>query len=133
MTETRQFHIGDIISAITGHLVSPRGIEGIYDILNWMTGDNLYTHALPRAQRECEPELRRQHPDLAAINVPDSIHDEASLRAWLTEITPVYGETRAVAPVSGVDHTVIDPLAELAMMRPDAPVIVVVPAPGEEV
>ena len=35
-------------------------MDGIYDILNFLTGDNLYTHQLPRAMRECEPWLRAQ-------------------------------------------------------------------------
>jgi hypothetical protein len=36
-----------------------------------------------------------------------------------------HGETREVAPLDPVDHTRIDPLTELAMMRPDAEVITV--------
>lgn len=53
----REFHIGDILSITTERLVSPRLIEGVYDILNYMTGDNLMTHQLPRASRHCAPYL----------------------------------------------------------------------------
>lgn len=60
------FHISDILSITTGRLVSNRHIEGVYDILNFLTGDNLFTHQLPRASRECEPWLRTQFPQLFA-------------------------------------------------------------------
>lgn len=49
--ETKSFHIGDVLSAMTGTLVSPRHIGGVYDVLNWMTGESLMTHQLPRASR----------------------------------------------------------------------------------
>jgi hypothetical protein len=39
VTTTRAFHLGDILSVTTGCLVSPRGIAGVCDILNWMTGE----------------------------------------------------------------------------------------------
>jgi hypothetical protein len=122
---TRDFHIGDILSITSGKLVSPRHIGGVYDILNWMTGDNLMTHQLPRASRECEVPLREQHPDLAAVEVPDSVNSEESLLFWLAEQTATYGETRPVQPLQAGDHTEIDPLAEIAMMRPDLPVIAI--------
>lgn len=39
MSATRDFELGDILSITTGALVSRRHIDGVYDILNWMTGD----------------------------------------------------------------------------------------------
>jgi hypothetical protein len=136
--QTRDFHIGDIISAMTGKLVSPRHIGGVYDVLNYMTGDELFTHQLPRASRECEPHLREQHPDLAAIVFPDwsgltSDNAEATVMAWLAEQVAVFGETRPVRALPADDHTSINPITELKMMRPDALVVGVdVPEAGAD-
>ena len=58
--ETREFHLGDILSITTGYLVSRRHMKGVYDILNFMTGDTLFTHQLPRAGDECKPYLLKQ-------------------------------------------------------------------------
>lgn len=60
----RKFHISDILSVTTGRLVSLRHMDGVYDILNYLTGDDLFTHQLPRANRQCLPWLREQFPDL---------------------------------------------------------------------
>lgn len=120
---TRDFDLGDILSVTTGLLLSPRHIEGVYDILNWMTGDNLTTHQLPRASEECRPELFRQHPKLAAVAPPDQFDSEEHIWSWLAEQVAIYGKTLPVAPLNPADHTSIDPTAELKMMRPDMPIL----------
>ena len=129
---TKTFHLGDILSITTGRLVSPRHIGGVYDILGWMTGESLFTHQIPRASRECEGPLLAQHPDLAEVTVPAEFGNgsegsaKEAVESWLAEQVAVYGETREVAPLHEDDHTRIDPLAELAMMAPHVPVIVVI-------
>lgn len=122
---TRSFHIGDILSITDGRLVSPRHVGGIYDILGWMTGESLMTHQLPRAMNECSGNLRAQHPDLAAIQVPAGLGGEDAVLAWLSEQVAVHGETREVAPLPEGEHTHVDPIAEIKMMRPDLPILVV--------
>ena len=60
----KEFHISDVLSVTTPYLLSTRHIDGVYDILNFLCKDNLYTHQLPRASREVEPWLRTQFPQL---------------------------------------------------------------------
>lgn len=117
MAKTRTFHIGDILSITTGILVSPEHIGGVYKILNHLTADNLFTHQLPRAGRECEPYLRECFPDLAAIEAPE-FKDEAHVHRWLAEIVAQHGETREVEPMADGVHEYRNPLAELEEMAP---------------
>lgn len=128
---TKRFHLGDVLTITTGRLVSLRHMEAVYDVLNWMTGDNLMTHQLPRAMDECQPHLLAQHPDLAGIEVPDFGDGpreqlEIAIADWLAEQVARFGEYREVAALADGDHTVIDPLEELAMNYPNIPVIGVV-------
>lgn len=111
----RNFHIGDIISVTTDVLVSPRGIRGFSDILSYMVGEDLFTHALIRASKECAPDLVRQHPDLADIEVPE-FRDEDHFATWIGEMVVKHGELRPVIPLHPDDHTVIDPIQELHLM-----------------
>ena len=132
---TRTFHLGDVLSITTGALVSPRHMDGVYDILNWMTGDSLFTNQLPRAMDECQGPLLAQHPDLAAIVLPDCGNSRAEAKAnverWLAEQVAVYGETREVTPLDPADHTQMDPFTELRKMAPHAEIITVeVPGDG---
>jgi hypothetical protein len=124
--ETRLFHLGDILTITTGRLVSPRHMDGVYDILNFMTGDNLFTHQLPRACDECAGPLLAQHPDLAAVDVPENFGGKEDADAWLTRQVARFGEMRTVTPLHEDDHTRIGPLMELSRIAPQAEVIAVI-------
>ena len=113
-TMTKQFHIGDILSVSHGRLVSPTHIDGVYAILNYMTGDKLFTHQLPRACRECEPWLRRQFPWLNEIRADGVGRD--NWQQWLDKCIATYGEHHDVEPIPQDDHDRIDPLADLQEM-----------------
>lgn len=112
MMQRRDFDLGDILSCTTGLLVSPRKIEGVYDILNFMTGDNLFTHQLPRACRECAPVLLRQHPQLAEVTEA-SAAGVTDWAAWLDEQKTRFGDTLPVEPCGPGVHERIDPISEL--------------------
>lgn len=119
---TKPFHIGDILSVTTGCLVSPRGIAGVYDILNYLTGEDLYTHQLPRAMRACRPALIAAFPQLAAADmrgVTPYNHD-----ARLAAAVATYGETLPVATLARGTYARQEPIAELLEMT-DKPIIVI--------
>lgn len=122
---TRTFDLGVILTITTGRLVASGGIHAVHELLDYMASDQLLTHQLPRAAEECQPELLRQHPDLSAVEVPDEFPHppEQSVPAWLADQVARFGSRREVSPLAPEDHTRINPLAELAMMRPDMPVI----------
>ncbi|MFJ4653897.1 hypothetical protein ACIP5Y_21750 [Nocardia sp. NPDC088792] len=120
---TKSFHIGDILSVLSGRLVSPRHMDGLYDLLGWMTGDKPMTNQLPRFADECADSLRRQFPDLAALDVPAGLNSEAAVLFWLGEQEPKYGVRRNVEPLPPSDHTSIDPIAEVKMKRPGIKIV----------
>jgi hypothetical protein len=110
MTETRAFPLADILSATTGKLLSRRHMDGIYEILNYMTGQSLFTHQLGDACDKAQPALLEQHPQLADACPPDGL-DQPDLMAWLVEAERVHGETLEVAPLAAWEHR--DPIEDL--------------------
>ena len=118
---TREFHLGDILSITTHRLVSPRHMDGVYDILNFMSGDDLMTHQLPRVCDEMKPRLLAQHPVLAEVNTsgikPDTV-------MWLDEQVARFGETRLVQSEHQF-HEIRAPLKEAAAMRGSDGLVVV--------
>ena len=124
MTEPRDFHIGDIVSAGTGMLVSPRHIEGVYDILNFMTGESLFTHQLPRVCRESTPVLLRQHLSLSETFEEARQVNPDNWRIWLEKWINRHGETLPISPMTNDDHESIDALSELSEhVHPDKIII----------
>lgn len=115
-------------------------MDQVYEILNYMTGDNLFTHQLPRAMRECKPWLLRQHPKLDAPEIsvtamgllismlengdPDNGHAEWSkdgarklVLGWLSKyVYPVLGRALSIEPIPKDDHDIIDPITEAVNM-----------------
>lgn len=115
----REFHIGDILSITTGALVSRDGIDGVYEILNYVTNDTLFTHQLVRAANEVAPYLQQCFPDLASIEVPnfsEATDAKEAVLSWLDSMVELYGGTRLVEPMREADHARIDPLSEILMI-----------------
>jgi hypothetical protein len=140
--KTRQFHLGDILSVSHDRLVSLSLMDGLCKILNFMTGDELFTHQLPRASRECRPHLKRQLPFLDSpeidfaeaelgelLNTPSGKRDpENVVKGWLVKMVAKYGEMHPVEPIPTADHERRNPLTELAeMVGPERVIAVVVP------
>lgn len=125
MTKPEPLPLGDVLSVTTGLLVSRDGMGGVYRVCDYMTGESNFTHQLPRVADECRPLILAQHPELADVEVPDfgDAPDADAVFAWLSEMERQYGETVELSPLTANDHTSIDPIAELQMMRPDMPII----------
>jgi hypothetical protein len=108
MTDLKAFHLGDLISITDGHLVAPRHMDAIYDILGYLAEDDgLTTIALPMVGRIMEPVVREQHPFLNDIVWDESISDiediderKAAIDVWLKNLTDQYGEFHTVVPAS---------------------------------
>jgi hypothetical protein len=117
--------LGDILSVTTGRLVSRDHIGGVYKILDYMTGDSLFTHQLPRASSECRPALLAQHPQLGEIEVPEfEPGDAESIFSWLDEQEAIHGTHLDVDPLIIKVGDYSNPIGDLVQMT-DKPIVVV--------
>lgn len=120
MTE-RIFSLGQILS-VSGHrLLCDMG--GVYEILNYVTGDNLYTHQLPRACESARPWLIKQYPWLASIDESGVTTD--NWRDFLAEQIAAHGAELPIKPLPPEGWEAKDAIAELAEMVGSEKVIVV--------
>jgi hypothetical protein len=62
---TKTFTLAAVLTITTGRLVS--SMDDVYEILNHITGDNLFTHVLPRALRFAAPLLLGEESPLPAL------------------------------------------------------------------
>jgi hypothetical protein len=125
MMSTKQFHIGDLLSITTGRLVSPSHIGGVYDVIDFVTGQAHMTHQLVRASKEIEPHLIEQHGWLKGVSIPDDVQGEPAVIAWLAWAANEYGEYHDVAALPEGAYVGREPLAELREMAPHAEIITV--------
>lgn len=150
---TKRFHISDVLSITTGRLVSDRHMDGVYDILNHMTGESLFTHQLGRASKACKPELLRQFPVLDSGEMQfaygklilmlggESVKgfEKELILGWLSKLTnpngyaPIKGKQGVVFPIEfdvsplpAGAYGAREPIGELADMMPDKSKLIVV-------
>lgn len=122
MTE-QAFPTRDVLSTVTGRLMGEIG--GVYEVLNWMTGESVYTHQIPRISREATPVVLNLHPELQeAITEAEQVNPE-NVFAWRDTWEKRYGLTITVPKMTIAEHERIDPVSELAEMVPPDKIIVV--------
>lgn len=136
--ETKRFSIGAVLTITTEKFLCEVG--ELYGILNWMTSDELFTHQLPRASRECKPFLLDWFPDLAYFGSDEALkrldgmlsgmtndelkkHGKGVIEDWIksTNAVPEFYDVRKIPSSS---HPVKHPLSELAEMVDPKKIIV---------
>lgn len=134
-----KFTLRKILNFADGRMLT--SMEDIYEFANFMTGDDLFTHQLPRAFREIEPVLKKQLPflatgdfDLDTAKLTRALHDATDKRAvigvWLAEMTAKYGDEHEVTPLA--DWMKQNPISELIQMRESREGIILVQAPDAQ-
>lgn len=111
----KKFHISDILCVISGKMVSIRNMEGLYDILNYMTDDNLHMHQLPRVMDECRPYLVERFPQLESIDVSGA--NDSNLLTIIERIEAEHGSYFEVNRIPEEAHKKINPIAEMFLMN----------------
>lgn len=126
MSETKQYHLSDVLTITTGLLVSERHVDAIYDILGWMTGEQLYTHQLPRAWRECAPVLCAHFPSLPVeSDITVDLRIDEVRAAWLAEQVARFGEHLEVPRLPAREPQYDTPIADAIEMVGDPTKVIV--------
>jgi hypothetical protein len=92
--EVRTFHLGDLLSVTTGVLVSPRYMDGLSDIVGYLTWADLDVDHIPESLQACRGYVLRQVPVLAEVTADDLSFE--SWRGWLDEQVKMFGEWHSV-------------------------------------
>lgn len=118
--QTKTFKIEEVLSAVKGTLLCDMG--KVYEVLNFLTGDNLYTHQLPRAGKECRPHVYKQHPFLESIDVSDI--DRKNWQEKLTAIKSKHPNEITLIQIGDFAHK--DPIQEASEMLGGSDKIIII-------
>lgn len=125
------------MSATTGRLLCD--FDHIYDIMNHVTGDNLFTHVLPRAFKFAVPLIKAQYPEIVIADASlKSLDDwmkldktgtgKEGLKMWLTELKMMFPAIKDEYAIESHSEAWLskNPIEELADMIPKEKIIAVV-------
>lgn len=113
----REFSLGTILTMTTGRFLTT--FDELYDLASYMSGEEVWTHQLPRVKGEAGPVILKRYPQLAEIEVPtydESTDKESFYGDWLATQEERYGKMFALEPLSAEEHASIDPLTEFEAM-----------------
>lgn len=136
MVQKRIFPLRVVLTVTTELLLTKiksdddNGVGDFYDILNYMTQDNLWTHQLARAMRECKPWILRWYPELTLdkelTNLKETLkfcptrQDEITcIENWLRFLvdTNLCKAEYELEPIPMDDHEHKDPYDEAVIIR----------------
>lgn len=137
MNNTKTFPLRTVLTATTGRLLTvpngphDNGIGDLYQILNWLTGDSLFTHQLPRACEAAKPWLLKCFPELVPACgsltsldgwlKSDRSGGQEGIKMWLTELRMMFPEIKDSYEIEPMPDgwTHIDAMIELETMVSD--------------
>lgn len=112
---TKAFPTLDVLGATSGFLLADMG--GIYQVLNFMTGQDLFTHQLPRAIESAREAYIYYNPAMVPFftEIKEMTQDQilAARDFWLMK----YGPTLDVPLIAPDKYEAKDPISELIDMR----------------
>ena len=123
MTQVNQEWPTDVIISVAAGRLCCKDIGDVYKLIQYMTGEDIMTHQLPRACDACFPCLAKQFPWLE--NCRDEINGE-NYKQWTDEKVMQHGTSLPVSPLPEGAFEHMDPIAELIAMRGSAKGVVVV-------
>lgn len=103
-SKQRTFDLSDVLTVTTGALISTRQVDGLYDIMGYVTGDeSISTIGLAMMADSAKQTILQQHPQLASVTFPDIKKVAASDREkfisdWLSKQKATFGETLSISP-----------------------------------
>jgi hypothetical protein len=115
------FSLGQVLTVSTSKMLCEK-MGDLYGIMNFLTGDDLFTHQLVRAFKPCKKYVLEQYPGLAGVDTSSVTPD--NYKEWLSEQVSVYGEVFQLSPMPEGYYEHKDPLSELAEMVPPEKIIV---------
>lgn len=111
----REFDLGAILNITTGRLFT--NMDDVYEVLNYLIGDSIYTHQIPRAASAAQAYVLSLHPELKGIGDDAVITSLEDAKAFVDEQKKVFGEKLPLSPMSKTDgYSYVDPIEEAVEM-----------------
>lgn len=118
-----KFKTLEIYSAVVGRLLCDMG--KVHEVLDFLTGDQNFTHQLPRVMKECQPHVFKQFPQMETFDISGC--DSSNWKSYADQIVAIFGEELEIQPIPRDSHAFKNPITEAQEMMGGKPVIVVGP------
>lgn len=107
----KEFDLGSILNITTKRLFT--SMEDVYEVLNYLTGDSIYTHQLPRVMPIAKTYVLSLYPELTGVGDTVEINSFDDAKAFINEQKKVFGNKLPLSPMGKTDeYSYVDPIEE---------------------
>ena len=111
----RTFDLGSVLTVTTGRLFTE--MDNVYDILNYLSNDNIFTHQIPRVMKAAQPYVLARYPQLEGVGQDVVINGWEDVKTFLDSQKAVLGDSFALSPMPREMCEHIDPIEEAIEIR----------------
>ena len=95
----QEFDLGTILTVTTAKCRLFTKIENLYKILNYLTGEDIFTHQIPRAHEIARPYVLSLYPNLKGVGEDVVIESYEDVVTFLNEQKKIYGDKFILSPI----------------------------------
>lgn len=111
----RNFDLGTVLTITSGRLFTD--MDNVYDILNYLSNDEIYTHQIPRVMKAAQSHVLGRYPQLDGVGKEVVINNEQDVKTFIHEQKEIYGDSFGLSPMSEEMCQHIDPIEEAINMQ----------------
>lgn len=106
----KSFPVPVIVSATHRHLLCDSGFSSVHELIEWVCGEPVWTHQIPRVFESVRDGVFRQHPQLRIFSSGGC--DETNWQKYRDEAIRLFGESLKIEHGSAAGYEPIHPLDE---------------------
>ncbi len=111
----KNFDLGTVLSLTTHRMLSE--MDKIQDALEYVTGDPIWTHQIPRVMGQVTPYVLSLYPQLEGVGLNEPINSKEEAIAFVNSQKEVFGDSLPLSPMSKSDgYSYVDPIEEAVEM-----------------
>lgn len=111
----KNFDLGTVLTITSGRLFTD--IDNVYDVLNYLSNDDIYTHQIPRIMQVAQSYVLGRQPQLDGVGKDVVINNEQDVKAFIDGQKAIYGDSFGLSPISEEMCQHIDPIEEAINMQ----------------
>lgn len=111
----KEFDLGAILNITTKRLFT--SMEDVYEVLNYLTGDSICSHQIPRVMPIAKTYILSLHPELTGVGDTVEINSFDDAKAFINKQKKVFGNKLLLSPMGKTDgYSYVDSIEEAVDM-----------------
>ena len=111
MQDSKEFDLGVILTLTSERIFTD--ISNVYDVLRYLTGDDIYSHQLSRVLNIAQKYALSLYPELKGVGNDVIINNHEDYLSFMQEQKKIFGDKLSLSPMpESFGYKYVDPIEE---------------------